>query len=76
MRPAHEREQADRRLWLARFRETKIARGVGREVCVDEIIHMLTDGSEVSSPAGPGSLCGESLAWEMDPGSPGEMLQM
>lgn len=61
MRPAHEREQADRRLWLARFRETKIARGVGREVCVDEIIHMLTDGSEVSSPAGPAASVEKAL---------------
>ena len=52
MCPASEREKADRRLWLAWFRETKIVPVVGREVCVDEIIQMLTDGLEVSSPAG------------------------
>lgn len=48
MRPASEREQADRRLGLAWFGETKIAPVVGREVCVDEIIQRLTDGFEVS----------------------------
>lgn len=49
MRPASEREQADRR--LAWFRETKIVPVAGGEVCVDEMIQMLPGGLEVS-PAG------------------------
>lgn len=50
--PASEGEQADRRLGLAWFGEVKIAPVVGREACVDEIIQILTDGLEVSFPAG------------------------
>lgn len=50
--PASEGEQADRRLGLAWFGEVKIALVVGREACVDKIIQILTDGLEVSSPAG------------------------
>lgn len=49
VRPASEREQADRR--LAWFRETKIVPVAGGEVCVDEMIQMLPGGLEVP-PAG------------------------
>lgn len=52
MHLATEREQTDGCLWLIRFRETKIDGGVGREICVDEMFQMLTDGLEVFSPAG------------------------
>lgn len=41
-----------RALWLARFRESKIARPVGGEARMAEIFPMLTVGLEVSCPSG------------------------
>lgn len=52
LHPATEKQQAYGRFWLARFRESKIARRVGREARMAEMFQMLTDGVEVSCPAG------------------------
>lgn len=57
MHPATEKQQAYGRFWLARLRESKIARLVGREAPMAEIFQMLADGGGGLLSCWPGSLC-------------------
>lgn len=73
---ATEREQTDGCLWLVRFRETEIDGVVRREVCVDEMFQMLTNGWRSSLLLAWQPLSGKPCPEKMGSGSSCEMLEM